>query len=236
MSPRPRRGEQPTDLRERILATAWKQIAELGAPALSLRAIARELSITAPAIYNYYPDRDALVTALIVDAYSAFGDAQLRALNSVPVGEHAGRLRALGLMYRQWAVDFPERYHLIFGTPIAGYNAPMDITGPAAARGLNVLVQVLADAEADGKLRAPSVPMNAALKEMFQLAKEQRGPVNEEIYYQAVTIWTAVHGLVFVEISQQFPPFITNPAELYTRALDELIHQAMIISETSYAY
>lgn len=47
-----------------ILETAWRQIAESGAASLSLRAIARELGITAPAIYNYYPDRDALVTAL----------------------------------------------------------------------------------------------------------------------------------------------------------------------------
>ena len=84
MSPRPRRNEPQTNLQEAIKETAWRQIAEYGAPTLSLRAIARELGITAPAIYNYFSDRDALVTALIIDAYTSFGDAQIAAREAVP--------------------------------------------------------------------------------------------------------------------------------------------------------
>ena len=76
---RPIKKKQIPNLQEAIKETAWKQIAEFGAPALSLRAIARELKITAPAIYNYFPDRDALVTALIIDAFTSFGDWQLEA-------------------------------------------------------------------------------------------------------------------------------------------------------------
>ena len=68
---RPIKRKQIPNLQEAIKDTAWKQLAEFGAPALSLRAIARELKITAPAIYNYFPNRDALVTALIV--VGAFG-------------------------------------------------------------------------------------------------------------------------------------------------------------------
>ena len=60
-------------LGEQIKETAWKQIAEFGAPALSLRAIARELNISAPAIYNYFPDRDALIPE-----YVRASDAELR--------------------------------------------------------------------------------------------------------------------------------------------------------------
>jgi AcrR family transcriptional regulator len=60
---RPIKKEQIPHLQEAIKDTAWRLIAEFGAPALSLRAIGRALNITAPAIYNYFPDRDALVTA-----------------------------------------------------------------------------------------------------------------------------------------------------------------------------
>ncbi len=67
---RPTLKKQIPNLQEAIKETAWKQIAEFGAPALSLRAIARALNITAPAIYNYFPSRDHLVTALMVDAFS----------------------------------------------------------------------------------------------------------------------------------------------------------------------
>jgi AcrR family transcriptional regulator len=72
---RPSKKQQIPNIQDVIKETAWKQIAEFGAPALSLRAIARELKITAPAIYNYFPRRDDLVTALIVDAYTSLGDS-----------------------------------------------------------------------------------------------------------------------------------------------------------------
>ena len=131
--PRPKKS-QSGNLREEILATAWQQISEEGASALSLRGIARQLSITAPAIYNYFPRRDDLVTELIIDAFLSFGDAQIAALQAIPTGDHTGRLRALGLAYRQWAVSYPQRYMLIFGAPIPGYAAPAERTTPAAAR------------------------------------------------------------------------------------------------------
>src|SRR5512144_124054 len=96
---RPTRKTQIKNLQERITETAWQQIAEFGAPALSLRAIARDLKITAPAIYNYFPDRDALVTALIIEAYRSFGDSQLEARDAIPESDLAGRMRAVGVAY-----------------------------------------------------------------------------------------------------------------------------------------
>src|SRR5512138_1152405 len=122
---RPTKRKQIPNLPEAIKETAWKQIAEFGAPALSLRAIARELKISAPAIYNYFPDRDALVTALIIDAYTSFGDWQLEARDAVPEKDMKGRLHAIGMAYRNWALTYPQRYQLIFGTPIPGYEAPL---------------------------------------------------------------------------------------------------------------
>ena len=74
---RPTLKKQIPNLHEAIKDAAWKQIAKEGAPALSLRAVARNLKITAPAIYNYFPSRDELVTALIIYAYTSFGDSQI---------------------------------------------------------------------------------------------------------------------------------------------------------------
>ena len=58
---RPSKKSQIQNLQEAIKETAWKQIAEFGAAAMSLRAIARDLKITAPAIYNYFPDSPASI-------------------------------------------------------------------------------------------------------------------------------------------------------------------------------
>jgi len=229
MSPRPRRSEQIQDLSEQILAAAWQQIAESGAPALSLRAIARALGITAPAIYNYYPDRDALVTALIVDAFTSFGDSQAAALQGIPAADHQQRLHALGAAYRQWAIDHPERYHLIFGTPIAGYVAPAEITMPAAACALNILVGELDAAHRAGKLNTthlPSIP--ADLAAMFTAWQAERGAASEVALYQAFCVWSAIHGLVFLEISHQFPPMITDPSAFCQSAIQTLVRQTIL--------
>src|SRR6266540_6806632 len=131
---RPTRKKQIKNLQEVIKETAWKQIAEFGASALSLRAIARDLKITAPAIYNYFPDRDALVTALIIEAFTSFGDWQFEARDAVPEADLLGRLNAIGLAYREWAHTFPQRYQLIFGAPIPGYKGPIEKIFPSSAR------------------------------------------------------------------------------------------------------
>src|ERR1051325_9008918 len=111
-------------IREEIIATAWKQIAEVGAAGLSLRGIAREMEMTAPALYRYFADRDSLITALIIEAFTAFGDVLETARDTYPADDHAGRFKAISLAYRQWAIDYSQRYILIFDTPIAGYCMP----------------------------------------------------------------------------------------------------------------
>jgi AcrR family transcriptional regulator len=224
MSPRPKRGEKPGNLHETIKQTAWRQIAESGAASLSLRAIARELGITAPAIYNYYPDRDALVTALIIDAYTSFGDAQYAARDSLPADNLEGRLRATGQAYRQWALTYPERYQLIFGAPIPGYVAPMEQTFPAAARALSCLVSVVEAIRVAGRLKADSFPqVTPGHEEAFGMWKQfgsQAGPLS---FFVAVLIWARVHGLVSLEISGNIPPFGVSPEALYAYEMDSII-------------
>src|SRR4030042_5920422 len=115
MSPRPTRAQRHPDLQTAIKETAWKQIAEYGAAALNLRAIARTLGITAPSIYNYFPNRDALVTALIVEAFNSLADAQEASVQNLAEDDLEGKLSALGLGYRQGAVSYPQPSPLIFG-------------------------------------------------------------------------------------------------------------------------
>lgn len=226
MSPRPRRDARHADLETAIKETAWQQIAELGAPALNLRAIARTLGIAAPSIYNYFPNRDALVTALIVDAFASLAVSQAAAIAAIPEQAHARRLLALGLDYRAWAVAKPERYQLIFGTPIAGYHAPMEITQPVAGRSLAVLIQMLMAAHSAGQLhpetgRALPPPLHA----MLAAWRAERGPADEQVQFLALSIWGQVHGLVSVEIGHQYPPFITDPGEVYRHALELLVRR-----------
>jgi AcrR family transcriptional regulator len=224
---RPTLKQQIPNLREAIKESAWKHIAEEGAPALSLRAIARDLKITAPAIYNYFPRRDDLVTALIVDAFTSLAESQKATLESIPANNLEKRLSALGLAYREWAIQYEQRYQLIFGTPIPGYQAPADITTPAAAWALVPLIETLQALYDADKLRVERLPkLTPALKPLIEawrdFVNENGTDVHIEVLYLSYVIWAHVHGLVTLELGHQTPSFITDPGEVFRREIENI--------------
>jgi AcrR family transcriptional regulator len=223
---RPTKLKQIPNLQEGIKNTAWKQIAQYGAPALSLRAIARELNITAPAIYNYFPDRDSLVTALIIDAYTSFGDSQLEARDAFPTADILGRFKAIGIAYRTWAHTYPQRYQLIFGTPIPGYEAPLVEVLPSAARSLTALVSVVEQLRFLGKLNVTSFPeVKDEYKVSFEMWKTYGGDVHLLSMSVAMLIWSRVHGIVSLEIAGNLPPFGATGDELYMYEMESIARQ-----------
>ncbi|AVV45796.1 TetR/AcrR family transcriptional regulator [Streptomyces sp. ID05-04B] len=117
-----------------IKAVARRQLAESGAAALSLRAVARELGLaSASALYRYFPGRDALLTALILDGYTSLSDAA-EAAHAAPDAEPGAALeRWVGVCHavRDWALAHPHEYALIYGSPVPGYTAPQDTVAQA---------------------------------------------------------------------------------------------------------
>jgi len=227
---RPTSKKQIQNLQQAIKAAAWNQIAEEGAAALSLRAIARQLNITAPAIYNYFPSRDDLVTALIVDAFTSLGDSQKDSIKAIPANRLQARLSTLGIAYRDWALTYPQRYQLIFGTPIPGYEAPADITLPAAAWALIPLIETLQGLYQAELLRVENLAkLTPALRSMLgawqAFVKVSGMEVQIEVLYLAFVIWSRVHGLVTLELGHQTPSFITDPGEIFRREIETIQKQ-----------
>lgn len=114
--PRARYREQ---VRAEVRAHAWDQIAEAGASALSLKAIAKKMGMTAPALYRYFGSRDELLTEMILSAYEELAVVA----ESAPEG-----LPAVASAIRGWALANPQRYLLLYGTPVPGYAAPPEAT------------------------------------------------------------------------------------------------------------
>ncbi len=223
---RPKRNVQIMDLQSAIKETAWKQIAEYGTSSLSLRAIARDLGITAPAIYNYFPRRDDLVTALIIDAYTSFGDSQIEARDALPLEDIIGRFIAIGVAYRQWALLYPQRYQLIFGTPIPGYQPPLEQVYPSGARSMSALVSVVEALRVKGRLKVENFPqIKPGFEAGIEAWKKFGGEVEVLSISVSILIWSYVHGLVSLEISAGLQSFGLNGDELYMFALRQMSKQ-----------
>ncbi|MDX3112220.1 TetR/AcrR family transcriptional regulator [Streptomyces scabiei] len=135
--PRTARERARIEFTAEIKAVARRQLAESGAAALSLRAVARELGLaSASALYRYFPSRDALLTALILDGYTSLSDAAeaaYAALDTADAEPVAALERWAGVCHavRDWALAHPHEYALIYGSPVPGYTAPQDTVAQA---------------------------------------------------------------------------------------------------------
>jgi AcrR family transcriptional regulator len=181
---------------DEIKATAWKQVAEHGAASLSLRAIAREMGMTAPGLYRYYKDRDALVTALLVDAFASFTSNMEAARDARASDDHGGRFRAICKAYFQWAAENPQKYMLLFGTPIQGYMFAEEL-GPVAQRSFLVLQGVIGEAYAAGKISGEVVTLRLppTLKSQYDALKKLGMPYEGVVTQLALSVWSMVHGI-----------------------------------------
>lgn len=181
-----------------IKATAAEHVAVSGASALSLRAVARDLGLVSSALYRYFPSRDALLTALIVDAYDAVGAlAEQADANAAAGGADPGRrwlevCRAV----RRWAREEPHRYALVYGSPVPGYAAPGDTIEPAV-RLSRVMAGVVMAAAADGSLRPPARPLpgpRLATDAVSDIAGGHPAAPYEDLLERSLVLLTALLG------------------------------------------
>jgi AcrR family transcriptional regulator len=168
------------------------------------------MALTAPALYRYYRDRDALVDALVVEAFGSFADALEAARISRPAADHAGRMRAVAEAYRSWALSYPERYILIFQTPVAGYCIGEE-AGRSGSRSFGVLLQTLQEAATAGALRVPRryAANPAPLADCLERFRDGIPVDCSAVVVQlALATWSWIHGMVSLELGGQLPAFL----------------------------
>src|SRR5918992_1418299 len=192
---------------EEIKTVARAQMAAQGTAGVTLRAIAREMGMTAPALYRYFGSRDDLVTALVTDAYNALADAMEAAVGAVAPGRHAERVRAAFGAFRAWGLGQPTEFALIFGSPIPGYVAP-EATRPAGLRYTDLLVP----------------PALARQVEAFQ--RRRGGPaLPAPVLAFGLGAWARVHGLVTLEVFGHLAPAVGDGTALFEQELEVIVRQ-----------
>jgi AcrR family transcriptional regulator len=212
MNPNRREKKRIATLDE-IRATAWQQIAEAGAAALSLRGIAREMGMTAPALYRYYKDRDSLITALLIDAFTAFTGALENGRDAYAAADHAGRFRAICKSYFDWAMQNPQRYALMFGTPIPDQLFASEL-GPVAQRSFLVLQGVIGEAHSAGILRGEitALRLPARLRSRYEALKTMGMP-----YVPLVTHLALLYQYLSGFLAEQVESFVDIEIERMAR-------------------
>ncbi|MFB8281447.1 TetR/AcrR family transcriptional regulator [Nocardia colli] len=205
---------------------ALRLLAEGGPDAISLRAIARDMGMTAGAIYGYYATRDDLITTLISDVYNALVDRVEAARDAIPADDPGGRIVAWGEAVRDWAIAHPAEFRLVYGDPVPGYQPPPG--GPAAvaeARACTGLVGLTAAAWPHAEQRQT---LGDTTWSEFDpgLVEHVRGDFPDlppAALALALRMWGRMHGLVALEVYGHLVPQSRDPAKLFHAEMLDLV-------------
>jgi len=198
-----------------IKAAALDQIARNGAPSLSLRGVARSVGMSPAGLYRYYDGRDAVLTELVTDAYTDLAIAVESAIASEE-GSSADRFAAGVRAYRAWALAEPNRFLLIFGTPVPGYAAPEGGPTVEANRRMGqAFFAVAGEALASGNLdlRSAREPTQGELAFSEEIAADLSIPAS--VVGVLLGTWAHWHGIVALEVTHQFDWIYGDDADVF---------------------
>ncbi|MBI2962334.1 MAG: TetR/AcrR family transcriptional regulator [Deltaproteobacteria bacterium] len=186
-----------TATRARILSEAQEVVTEQGASAVTMRGVAARVGVTPMALYRHFPNREALLGAIVEEAQATFLHHLQRAM-AEPTA--AARLFASGQQYLAFALGHPRRYAVLFldVRPQAPGAAPGDCAWQSAAT-FRFLVDRIRDCAAEGVLRVDD-PEEAAL-----------------------TVWAHVHGLVSLYLTGKLAIGEARFRALYERSILGLV-------------
>jgi AcrR family transcriptional regulator len=210
------------DAARRLLVTG-------GPSAISLRAIARDMGMTAPAIYRYFPSLEALVGALRSDLYveltATIEDARDRAGTPDP-GE---RLRAMARAFRGWGMDHPAEFALMFGGPVPGVEQLEDDCGephdPGAQFGAAFLAEFARLWQAGQFPLPPAEQVGDLAQRLGPFMAKHGGELPIGVLYVFLTAWVKLYGLVAMEVFGQLRWAMTDAEPLFEAETAALVRQ-----------
>lgn len=178
-----RRGEGQR-LRGDIVAAARRLLERSGnEDVLTLRAVAREAGIAAPSIYAHFPDREAVLDAVVAEAFDELEDSVRGAAEAEP--DPGRRLMAVCRAYLAFAEAQPASYRVLFGRSrgAATEEVPGEMTELGGAGAFGVLADAVRAAEgtADGTASGTDAAPAALV--------------------DATALWVALHGYVSLRAS-----------------------------------
>lgn len=231
-----RRAQPRTETERHIRAQARKLLVSEGHEAVTLRAIARELGITAPALYRYYDSRDDLIQHVCLDICADLADdlgADLAALDS---SDPAAAVFEICRGFRRWALAHPREFALVFASPaVGGHERDGVLPTPEEPFGrifLTVAGRVLAGsgvtAPADDAVPESLRPELTRLREALATTLHDesidvpRDMLGLGMVRFMLHFWVRLYGHVALEVFGRFPFNISDTEALFESMLADL--------------
>lgn len=206
-----------------IKRLAWEQVAQGGAPGVSLRGIARNMGMASSALYRYFAGYEQLLSELICDGFTSLADALEQAEVGVPdEASTPERWHAIGHAYRRWALAHATEYALIFGTPL---DSPAPRTKTEHNRAVAVLFRCMITGLARGDLHPTNLlPLPPDLEPQLAEWQAHLGlPLRPADLAGCLFAWTVIHGAITLELFGQLPPMLVPADALFDQQLRSVL-------------
>ena len=244
MSHPTRRGRARAATEQDIRRTARKLLVEQGPEAVTLRAIARELGITAPALYRYYESRDDLVENLRLDVCADLADDLAEEIAELP-DDGMLQLFAICKGFRRWALTHTKEFTLVFASPTGGVgstagSALSRVDEPFGRIFLAAAGRVLArhdivlpsasgvPSELRDDLKTFQESLVAVLVESDQDVPVEK--IDLGVTYLMIQFWARLYGHVTLEVFGNYPIPMSKPDVLFESMLIDLAREIGLYS------
>ncbi|BBY20576.1 putative HTH-type transcriptional regulator [Mycobacterium stomatepiae] len=219
-----KRQESREQIEKRIVELGRRHLADRGAAGLSLRAIARDLGMVSSAVYRYVSSRDELLTLLLVDAYSDLANAVDRARDSADeLWSHD--VIAIARATRQWAVEHPAQWALLYGSPVPGYHAPAERTVGVGTRVVGAIFDAIAAGITTGDIRLTNTVVPQPMSSDFDRIRQEFGfPGDDAVITKCFLFWAGVLGAINLEVFGQYgADTVTDPGAVFDSQVGLLV-------------
>ena len=213
---------------------------EHGRDAVTLRAIAREVGITAPALYRYYDSREDLLRRLADDICTDLAAELEAALDLIGDNDVSAQVYAVCRGFRRWALAHPQEFTLVFAstedtigtcTPNEDHTQVGDQFGRVflEVAGRLIASHALPDHLGDGDVPAELHADLTAFQQVLLATVNDRGvPVDEHVLplgavHHIAQSWVRIYGHVALEVFGRFPFAVSNPEPLFDSMLAQLL-------------
>jgi len=221
---------------EEITATARRLLVEQGPEAVSLRAIAREMGMTAPGLYRYYGSREELLRHVVAQIFRELAAGIRRAIDDaveppVPAGEAEQpahltlKMVAACREFRRWSLTHKDEFALLFGVPLPEINdGRFDIAEECALEFAGTFYTLFLELWNAIHFPVPAASqIDPGLR--AQLARF-RGTLRTDVPDGAILVflhcWVLLYGAVAMEVFGHLDFALEDPAPMFELTLGDL--------------
>ena len=224
---------------EEIIATARRLLVANGPEAVSLRAIAREMGMTAPGLYRYFGSHEELIrhviagifTELGADIHQAIGAAvpppPLSGESSDPIrAKLTAKMAAACREFRRWALNHKAEFALLFGVPLPGLDDRQrhDVAQECALAFAGTFFALFAELWQVAPFAVPAAgEIDTGLLDQLTRYRDGLGtdmPAGAMLTF--LRCWTLLYGAVSMEVFGHMSFALEDPAPMFEFMLSDL--------------